>query len=182
MHEVIRGAKTMPGMTAANVIEFLAKMETLGIQIWIIGGWGVDALLGEQTRPHDDLDIVIQWKDVERACEYLEGRSFRNVPRPDTSTWNFVLGDSLGHEIDFHVIVFDEEGNGIYGPTERGVIYPPAGSLWDDGSIMGHRVRCISPEQMVKDHIGYKVRERDFQDVSALCEKFGIAIPEEYRC
>jgi hypothetical protein len=34
---------------------------------------------------------------------------------------------------------------------------------------------------MAKDHIGFKSREKDFQDVSALCEKFGIAVPEEYR-
>jgi lincosamide nucleotidyltransferase A/C/D/E len=39
-------------------------LEKLGIEIWVDGGWGVDALLGEQTRPHKDLDIAIQQKDV----------------------------------------------------------------------------------------------------------------------
>jgi len=168
-------------MTSADVVDFFTHLEKLGIQIWIDGGWGVDALLGEQTRPHADLDIIIQQKDLQTAREFLEKRGFKNVPRPDTSAWNFVLGDSLGHEIDFHVIVFDDKGNGIYGPAKKGVIYPPAGSLRDNGQINGHKVRCISPEQMVKDHLGYKPREKDFRDVFALCEKFGIAIPEEYR-
>ena len=171
----------MPEMKAADVIEYVAIMEKLGICIWIIGGWGVDALLRKQTRTHDDLDIIIQQKDVEKAKELLAELGFQNVPRPDTSAWNFVLGDNLGHEIDFHVIVFDNKGNGIYGALGREEIYPPAGSLWEDGNIDGHRVGCISPDQMVKDHIGYKPREKDYNDVFALCGEFGIAIPIEYR-
>ena len=47
--------------------------------------------------------------------------------------------------------------------------------------IDGHRVGCISPEQMVKDHIGYKPREKDYNDVFALCEAYSIVVPEEYR-
>jgi hypothetical protein len=34
---------------------------------------------------------------------------------------------------------------------------------------------------MVKDHIGYKPREKDYNDVFALCETYSIAVPEEYR-
>ncbi len=29
------------------------------ILVWLDGGWGVDALLGEQGRPHDDVDVVV---------------------------------------------------------------------------------------------------------------------------
>lgn len=171
----------MPEMKATDVVEYLTKMEKMGIHIWIVGGWGVDALLGEQTRTHDDLDIIIQQKDVERAVEFLERSGFKNIPRPDTSAWNFVLRDLFGHEIDFHVIVFDNKGNGIYGPIERGVIYPPAGTLCESGEINEHKIRCVVPTQTIKDHIGYKPREKDYKDVSALCEKFDIAVPEEYR-
>ncbi len=58
-------------MTAADVIDLYAQLGDLGIQVWIDGGWGVDALLGEQTRPHGDLDIVIQQEDVPRLRELL---------------------------------------------------------------------------------------------------------------
>ena len=30
-----------------------------GFDLWIGGGWGVDALVGHQTRPHDDLGVVL---------------------------------------------------------------------------------------------------------------------------
>jgi lincosamide nucleotidyltransferase A/C/D/E len=166
-------------MTSTDVINFCMQLDNLGIEIWIDGGWGVDALLGEQTRPHGDLDIVIQQKDLQKARELLEGQGYKNVERDDTSPWNFVLGDDRGHEIDFHVIIFDNKGNGIYGPAEKGSMYP-VGSHSGTGIINGYSVRCISPEHMVKFHTGYKLRQNDYQDVSALCEKFGIDYPEEY--
>jgi hypothetical protein len=33
---------------------------------------------------------------------------------------------------------------------------------------------------MVKFHSGYELKEKDFRDVSALCEKFGLELPQEY--
>ena len=41
-------------------------------------------------------------------------------------------------------------------------------------------VKCISPEWMVKFHSGYELDENDYHDVSALCERFGIALPAAY--
>lgn len=166
-------------MTSMDVINFYIELDNLGIEIWIDGGWGVDALLGEQTRPHTDLDIVIQQKDLQKVLELLRKRGYQNVERDDTRPCNFVLGDDRGYEIDFHVIVFDDKGNGIYGPAENKEMYP-VGSLLGIGNINGHSVRCISSEYMVKFHTRYKLSESDFKNISALCEKFGIDFPETY--
>jgi len=166
-------------MTATDVIKFYTDLEKSGIDIWIDGGWSVDALLGKQTRLHADLDIAIEQKDLKKTAELLEKQGYQNVPRDDTRPWNFVLGDKKGHEIDFHVIVIDDKGNGIYGPPEKGEMYA-AGALIGMGKIKKHPVKCIAPEYMVKFHTGYKLRECDFHDVGALCDKFGIALPEEY--
>jgi lincosamide nucleotidyltransferase A/C/D/E len=169
----------MPFITTEDVVEFCLWVHDLGIEIWIDGGWGVDALLGEETRPHADLDIVVQQKDVSPVRAFLESEGYLDVPRDDTSPWNFVLSDDRGHEVDFHAIVFDEEGNGLYGPVEKGVMFPAA-SLTGIGSIGGRQVKCISPEWMVRFHSGYTLKEQDFHDVSVLCERFGIALPSEY--
>jgi len=160
-----------------DVITFYIDLDNLGIRIWIDGGWGVDALLGEQTRPHTDLDIVIQQKDLQKVLELLRKRGYQNVERDDTRPCNFVLGDDRGHEIDFHVIVFDNDGNGIYGPVENGEMYP-FGSLLGTGNVNGHSVRCVSPEYMVKFHTGYELSESGSKDISALCKKFRIDFPE----
>ncbi|HEY4718360.1 MAG TPA: nucleotidyltransferase family protein [Anaerolineales bacterium] len=175
--------KARPGnrgrSTASDVITLYTNLEALGIKIWIDGGWGVDALLGRQTRPHEDIDIVVEQKHVATLRKFLENKGYRDMQRDDTSAWNFVMSDVEGHQVDFHVIVFDTHGDGLYGPAEKGIIYP-AVSLTGEGSIGGLRVRCISPEWMVKFHSGYELHQKDYDDVAALCAKFGIALPQEY--
>jgi lincosamide nucleotidyltransferase A/C/D/E len=166
-------------MPAKKVIDLYSTFEHLGFDVWLDGGWGVDALLGEQTRPHADLDIVIQQQDVPRLRAYLEASGFHDVERDDTCAWNFVLGDADGHDIDVHAILFDAMGDGIYGPPEHGQMYPAA-SLTGKGEVSGHPVRCISAEYMVQFHTGYALRPHDFADVVAVCQRFGIAYPDEY--
>jgi lincosamide nucleotidyltransferase A/C/D/E len=166
-------------MTATDVLGLYTELETLGITIWVDGGWGVDALLGQQTRPHKDLDIAVQQKDVSRLRELLEARGYKEIKLEEAKPWNFVLGDASGRELDVHVIMVDHEGNGLYGPPQNGEMYPAA-SLTGAGSICAQAVRCISPEWAVKFHSGYQLKEKDFRDVSALCEKFGIQLPEAF--
>ena len=166
-------------MTAADVIGLYKELEEVGVQIWVDGGWGVDALLAKQTRLHKDLDIAIQEKDVLRLHELLRARGYREIKLEEARPHNFVLGDDQGHEIDVHVIVFDEKGDGIYGPIENGEMYPAA-SLTGSGVIDDHPIKCISPEGAIKFHSGYELKEKDFKDVSALCKKFGIGLPEAY--
>jgi lincosamide nucleotidyltransferase A/C/D/E len=162
-----------------EVAALYCALGRLGILVWVDGGWGVDALLGEQTRTHRDLDIAIQEQDLPRLREFLEARGYGEVRRHDSKPWNFVLGDRHGREIDIHVIVLDGAGNGILGPVEKGQMYPAA-ALKGVGTLGATRVRCISPEWMVKFHSGYELTEKDYEDVSALCRKFGLALPAEY--
>src|SRR5882724_4281214 len=166
-------------MTSEEVVDLYTNLENLGIQIWVDGGWGVDALLEKQTRPHKDLDIAIQRKDIAKFKQFLEAQGYKDIKLQDARPHNFVMGDDQSHEIDVHVIIIDDKGNGIYGPIANGEQYP-APSLRGTGMIGGKTVRCISPEWMVKFHSGYQLTEKDFQDVSALCEKFIIDLPEEY--
>lgn len=167
-------------MNASDVIELHDLLTKNGIDLWIDGGWGVDALLGRETRPHEDVDIVIRQKDVSKMRTLLARQGFKDVTRDDTSTWNFVLGDSKGRLVDVHAIVFDEKGNGLYGPPKKGIMYP-ALSLTGIGTIHNHSVKCISAEYMVTFHSGYTLEENDFHDVTALCERFDIELPLEYR-
>jgi len=166
-------------ITAYEVMDLYGTLESLGVEIWIDGGWGVDALLGEQSRLHKDLDITIQQKDLPKLRELLRKRGYKDIQVEHARDWNFVLGDEHGREIDVHVIVLDSQGDGIYGPPERREKYPAA-SLMGSGLIDGKTVKCISPEWMVKFHSGYELKEQDFQDVSALCRKFGMDLPSEY--
>jgi lincosamide nucleotidyltransferase A/C/D/E len=166
-------------MPAEVVVELCQLFDKHGIQVWLDGGWGVDALLGAQTRPHGDLDIAIQAADVPLLRMLLAAKGYTSQPRGDTSAWNFVLADSAGHELDVHVIEFDELGNGSYGPPANGQMYP-ASSLTGTGSVLGQPVRCIAARDLVQFHLGYELDENDYHDVAALCERFDLELPAEY--
>ena len=161
-------------MPSAVVIEFIKLLNHNKIEVIIDGGWAVDALLGEQTRPHEDLDVAVFHKDVPKIRTLLEERGYSEVPRDDSWECNFVYGNHEGHLVDIHSCTFDEEGNHIFG-----VKYPYE-SL--QGSIVISRfpVRCVLPEWLVKFHTGYPLEDNDYHDVKLLCQKFDITIPDEY--
>ncbi len=167
-------------MSAKDALGLYDLLESEGIKIWIDGGWAVDALLGEQTRSHADLDIAVETRFLGRLRDVLAERGYQQTPRDDTQPWNFVLGNGTGLEIDVHAFTFDESGDGVYGPPANGDYYW-GDALTGEGAIEGRRVRCISPHWLVRFHAGYKLREIDFSDVTALCAHFGLALPEEYR-
>ncbi len=164
---------------AEDVIRFYQQCQDLGIEIWLDGGWGVDALLSKQTRLHHDLDIVIQQKDVVQLREFLQTQSYKKMDRDDNREWNFVLADDKNRQIDIHVIYFDHNGKGIYGPPENNIFYP-ATSLNAIGLINNLEVKCLTADYQVQSHTGYKISAKDIHDVTLLCEKFKLELPTEY--
>lgn len=164
--------------SAQDVGWFLDLCESLGVDVWIDGGWGVDALLGRQSRPHADLDIMVQWKHLDALVTALRDKGFSDVHTDDHSAWNFVLGDQSGRLIDFHVFAFDGD-RALYGRTEKPVVL--RSSVYSGtGSIGGRLVKCMTAEFQVASHSGYRLKDNDFADVSALCQKFGVELPAEY--
>ena len=166
--------ENQPQMTANDVIETVQLFNQHGIEIIIDGGWAVDALLDEQTRPHEDLDLAVFHQDVPKIRALFEERGYQEVVRDDSRECNFVLEDDQGHLIDFHSCTFDDEGNNVFG------VKYPFDSLQGSGIIAGFPVRCIPPDWLVKFHSGYELDDNDYQDVKLLCEKFGLQIPEEF--
>jgi len=161
-------------MTADDVLGLVSLLSEHGITVWLDGGWGVDALLGQQTRPHGDLDIAVRHSDVPKLRDLLTARGYDERKRHGTSPWNFVMADQLGHEIDVHSFVFDADGSHV-----AGIAYPFE-SLTGTGTINGQPVQCIAVEFVVRFRSAYEPRERDYQDVFALHERFGIELPEVY--
>ena len=166
--------------THDDVCAFLDLVESLGIDIWLDGGWAVDAWLGEQTRPHADVDIVIETRMLATLVDALRARGYDDVPRDDTRAWNFVLGDADGHEVDFHVIDLAADGTGSYGPPPPEFIFP-ADALTASTAFCGRRIRAIPPHRLVEFHTGYEPDDDDRADVLALCERFGLEVPPIYR-
>lgn len=111
---------------------------------------------------------------------YLNGKGYSHIERDDATDYNFIMGNNDAQFVDFHVIELDENGNGTYGPLENGSLYP-ASAFTGTGIIGGKKVNCFSAEYQVESHSGYIPRDKDYQDVLAICGKFNIQLPIEYR-
>jgi lincosamide nucleotidyltransferase A/C/D/E len=162
-----------------DLIAIVDLLELSDIQVWLDGGWGVDALLGEQTRPHKDVDIIVHVNDVPAMISVLGDRGFELVGGRPSS--NFVLRDSQGREVDVHPVRFDEEGNGVYRMLNgEDWVYPAAG-FQGTGRVADREVRCLTPEVQMLCHTGYEPSEKDFREMRLLRQRFGVELPEEYR-
>ena len=166
-------------MTEADVLAVLDALGRASIESWLDGGWGVDALLGEQTRPHEDVDLVLRVSDVAAMREALAGDGFE-LNRGDPGS-NFVLRDAAGREIDVHPVRFDEGGNGVY-RMENGEdwIYPAEG-FTGRGRIGEREVLCLSPDVQMLGHAGgYEPHWTDFHDMRLLNARFGTPLLPPY--
>lgn len=166
-------------MTTDMVHWFLDLFDELDIKVWLDGGWGVDALLGEQTRKHQDLDIIISWEDSAVLTESLFAHGFVDIPTDDHTDRNFVMGHQLHGMIDFHVVERTEDGGAVYGPGELDWIISEL-ELDAVGLIGGRKVRCLSVDYQVRSHTGYTLQDTDFADMQALHQKFSVKLlPEQ---
>jgi lincosamide nucleotidyltransferase A/C/D/E len=168
--------KESPLMPSEALVEIIDLLEGEAIDVWLDGGWGIDALLEHQTRLHADVDIIVRVTDVPLVQTLIEERGFTiKEGMPPNS---FVLADDTGLEVDIHAVRFDEEGNGIY-RMQNGDdwIYPQEGFL-GKGKVSGKKVNCLSaPIQVLCHAHGYTPVQKDFDDMKKLEEKFGVELP-----
>ena len=169
-----------PETSREDLCAFLDLAAALGVRVWLDGGWAVDAWLGRQTRPHRDVDIIVETAGAAKLVAALRAAGYDDVPRDDTQPWNFVLGDAAGHEVDFHLIDIAPDGSGIYRPPEI-VFRFPADSLTAVTELCGREVRAIPPHRLVEFHTGYEPDDDDRADVFALCAAFDLEVPDPYR-
>ncbi len=155
---------------AAEVIRILDALDRAGVRATVFGGWGIDALVGEQTRRHRDLDLIVSegeqmslTKDVMSSLGYrwLHDEVVSNTLFAQRSVWQ----DDLGHTIDLHPFSADYDGTHDQSSAE--------------GLILGRCVRCVTPEMQLFLRKN-RVRDEDCRDVARLCSEFRLPLPSGY--
>ncbi len=167
-------------MTASDVLRIVDTLASAHVRFWIDGGWGIDVLVGQQAREHDDLDLVIDISEAEAAKAALAAIGF-GVSEDEFPT-RFVMTDASGRRVDFHPVRFDDEGGGIQQLQQKGAFYryPPEG-FKASGRLEGRTLSCISAEVQMECHLGYDPDEKDIHDVRLLHESLGVRLRGRYR-
>ncbi len=181
-------------MNAQDVLELYTLLQEHGVQIWIDGGWGIDALLEQQTRPHKDLDAFVAFDDLSTMTMVLSQRGFILKEIWGENRWlrheghvlligtgetggevatAFVLKDAHGCEIDVHVLHVDERGCGT--PAWDCSVTFSLDALKGQGIIAGSPVQCLSAAMHMRTHTGYQLQDKDIQDLRLLRKRFAIS-------
>jgi lincosamide nucleotidyltransferase A/C/D/E len=159
------------------MVEVMKALRDAGVTAWIAGGWGVDALVGEQTRVHRDLDLAISSDHLDRAIDVLGRLGYASTL--DLLPVRIVMEAPGGRSVDLHPVTFDESGFGRQQGNEGHVYeYPPDGFGW--GSIAGVDVPCLTADQLVRFHLGYEPLDHDRQDMALLRDRLGVEVPPPY--
>ena len=171
-------------LSAAAALALYAAITDGGIRCWVMGGWGVDALVAEETRPHHDLDLLVRVEDFPAFLDLLVGHGFsRKLVWEEENRWidvhgeqrptAFVMVDGVGRELDVHVIEVPEDGE----PTALCDVswQFDRSSLTAVGRIAGFQVRCVSAETQLQMHTGYDLPVEHQADVEQLSRLIRLA-------
>lgn len=167
-----------PEMPAMRVLQVLDALDASGMQAWVDGGWGVDALVRQQTRPHKDLDLVVALEDVDAVLTVLARLGFALAL--DERPTRLELYDHGGRKIGLHTVSFRADGGGVQVLQDGTEFVYRRDGFAAKGRIGESEVRCLSPEVQLECHLGYEPDADDFHDMQLLKERFGLELPPPF--
>jgi lincosamide nucleotidyltransferase A/C/D/E len=139
-------------MPRSDVLRVLQALDGAGVEPVVMGGWGIDALVGEEQRLHRDLDLIVDHGSLDTVLARLHELGFEEWFR-NPSPVPFVE-----HGIEGDVVVMRD------GAMRVVDIHPMClrelGASAAEGTIGGHRVSCVSAKLQVKAHTGNRIRSR----------------------
>ncbi|NNN38310.1 amino acid transporter [Streptomyces sp. S3(2020)] len=159
-------------MSADEVLFVLDVLRRARVEVWVGGGWGVDALVGEQTRDHRDLDLMHRLEQEPAVTAALSEAGY--VESLDWRPVRFVVTAPDGGEIDLHPLVFAANGSATQSSFDPRNPFPYPASAFVTGTISSTPVPCLSAAQQVHFHQGYEPTPRDRHDMAQLRRVFGI--------
>lgn len=170
MRAVLRRERAGAGMSESQALEVLSALREAGCRFWVAGGWGIDALIGHQTRQHRDLDLAIDAQDEPAALDVLGTLGYR--VETDWRPVRVELALQNHAWVDLHPVHFDEGGHGRQADLDGGHFdYPP--DAFTTGLLGGVVTPCLSPEQQIRFHRGYEPQSKDLHDLAVLRELSG---------
>ena len=165
------GRTPQKDMSATDVVTIVDRLEGAGLSVWVDGGWGVDALVGRQTRPHDDLDLVVLLAEVPDLERELAALGYERVGGEPPMSFESV--DAAGRQVDVHPMEPDADGDGIYLKRDGTTWTYPARGFAGRGVVAGRSVNCLTAEVQVICHSGYELDENDLHDLRLLTGETG---------
>lgn len=128
-----------PPILTDRVLEVLRTLERQSVETVLIGGWGIDALVGRQLRPHRDVDLLVDEGQLELAAAKLEQIGFglwNSDPEPGpigelAIARAITLRDRALRVVELHAV-------------DLGEVNPVA------GTVGSRQVKCLSADHQLQ--------------------------------
>jgi hypothetical protein len=150
--------------------EVAGLLDAAGVQCWLYGGWGVDFLLGEVSRPHGDIEFVVWERDRERLKEVLREHGYQLVD----DRVEDVISSKHGQLVEFYFIRCNETGEVVTPEKWEGWPWPEGAFSGETGRLGGVRCPVVSAETQLRSkeeylsQTGAPPRPKDVEDMRRL--------------
>lgn len=153
--------------TLSALHEISALLHTNHIRFWLRGGWALDFLLGRETRPHGDLDLVVWQRHRHKLRPLLEAAGYAFKDRGLKAQLDFVKGSAK-----VSMVLLERQKNGDITPAGvpewRWLPY----LLGPERRLYGLSCRTLIPEQLIHEKLTYEgvapLRPKDHESLRLL--------------
>lgn len=157
------------------IADVLNVANTLGIEVWLRGGWAVDFYLGQVTRDHEDVDWFVWKEDLPVITGLLVSRGWDDLAVHPLEQQRDLLRNQV--ELGFAPLARTDSGDVVVGGG------PYMGEPWPKnmidntaiGELEGIRCPIISPEAQIEIKLmmpiwvpGFRRRDKDTLDIAKL--------------
>ena len=164
----------MESVDASRQLQAIAEVSTLGVEVWLRGGWAMDFFLGAITRPHRDVDFFAWDRDADRLAAALTARGWELLPEPPHDRQLDFRRDG----VDLSLTLIGRDGDG-FPVVPAG---PWKGERWPAGMLDGEpgrlgELRCAIVDPYAQIEIkkmmpvwvpGLARRPKDAEDIARL--------------
>ncbi len=173
-------------MQEAVIREVLQAFGSRGIKIWLLGGWGIDALLGCVSRAHKDIDLIARLQDREAIRKAVSSLADSVVEDSDVKLLFFL--NELRTDIIFFYALPDGTLVSDLDTDDRCVYAWPPGSFPEGpgGKLFDMPCRAITWEAQYVAKQGYshfkkdaELREKDTKGLAVIRDHLPKGAEEE---
>jgi len=152
-----------------DVLAIMTALESKGIQVWLFGGWAIEAQVPLASRCHCDIDLVVALQDLDRARAVIEGLGYTGRPDPNDPCEHLRFGRCKNGTL-VQVASVRSGRSHIW-------LSVPSGDMWlacpldalpteAKGSLLGKAVRCVTAEALLQSKLSWQGnREGERSDI-----------------
>lgn len=149
-------------MERGEVLAVLDTLQAADMRVWAAGGWGVDALVGRQTRDHRDLDLLVDAERLEECLRLVVARGY--AVETDWLPVRVEVAAAGRGGVDVHPVRLAADGSGIQAGLDGTQFDYPA-DCFTTGSLAARQVPGLTASHQRLLHSGYVPRDQDVHDL-----------------